>query len=168
MSRNCRTGYLLFGVLFSPLAFGSEALLTITATGHRYPPPYWADEAGKAIPGIVLEFRGASTAEQPYQDVTSDTKYVRLIDALNYPASIALKQPQSCFIGNTKVGDNHVGIIHDGTPYYGPNGSINIHGPDEKQGIGMVFKSDGGYGRYSGLVTCQTDGSLTYTYFLPN
>lgn len=164
MMRNSLIGSFL-ALLCAPwTASANEALLTITATGYRYPPPFWADEGGRPIRGITLDFRGAATTDRPYQDVKSNTKQVRLVDALTYPASIILKQPKTCFIGTNRVGDNHVGIIHQGRPYYESAGRISINSPLEMQAIAMVFKGDGGYGRYTGVVSCGADGSLTYTY----
>ncbi len=140
--------------------FAREEILKIHVQGNISPTPKWVDTQGLSIKQIDLSFKSVAK-EKPDLDIDSQGSSIKLVNANNYPASVELKRPENCSIGNHKIQDKHVYFLQDSNVFKDDD-NFWVH--DHYHFYALRFSRDGKYAEFSGPVECDKEGSLTYKF----
>jgi hypothetical protein len=155
--------YTLFMTIgFQSSAYGSDAILTLTATGLIVRPPHWENAGNQVITNLNFDFSGVAELGQANKNVDSQLAKAKLVDFSRFSAPITIARPKKCFIGQTSVQDDDVHFIYNGQVFE-KNELFQIYS-EAVGSYGLRFSKNGNYRDKSGAVSCTTSGSLTYTY----
>jgi hypothetical protein len=152
--------FLVALITTSSSTIAADTVLDINVTGTIAAQPVWQDGSSANITAITLDFSGL-VAGPAAQDVDSAPSTAKLVNAIAYPASVALVRPANCTIGADAVNNADVHFLNNSTPVT-TDSSFDI-GANTDQSYALRFAAAGNYGDKSGAVSCDP-GSLTYTY----
>lgn len=150
-------------VASASLALGGTALaidvdLAMTVSGSRNAAPKWQDSTSADVTTLDFAFSGVVGAAA--SDVDSATVQAKLVNAISYPASVAVTAPGTCSIGATNVSAADVKVLHNSGV---ASASINLAN-NTLQNFAVRFAAAGGYGDKAGAITCSSNGRLRYSY----
>lgn len=147
---------------FASQASAATESVSLTATGTIAAAPQWQDGAGADLTSIVFNFGNLVASQVAAVDVTSAAVSAKLVNAAAYPATVSLVRPSGCSIGTRNITQSHVHLMHNGSAIT-TDASFSI-GSNANQTFALRYAAAGGYGTATGVVSCTTSGSLTYTY----
>lgn len=125
-------------------------------------PPYYADDTGTTITSIDFNFQNYADPD-PNNHVNSDTKYVQVVDAVVYPATVNVTPPTGCSIGASPIADNQLRLIFTSKTIRNTGGTVDFDN-GVVQSVRFRFRRQGNYASLTGVVSCSTTGQMIYTY----
>lgn len=144
------------------LASGNAAVLRLHATGTILPAPEWQDEKSRLVETLNLDFGGQMAYKDPATNRDSVAERAKLVNSSTDPAEVVLVRPKKCFIGITTVLDDFVYVLMDAVEL--STDQLVKFKRNFIYSIALRFSALGKYGSASGIVKCQTPGTLTYAY----
>lgn len=153
----------LFSSAFAQARVGPSRM-PFAISGQRVPRPQWQDQTGREISALNFEFRAIAQPESQAH-VDSRILRVRLKQADAYPVSAYLNLPSDCVVGFKSVPQEHVRLLTDATGHLQEHtdGPLQIMG-EGLSSYGIRFVDLAKLGKDSGIVSCQKNGSLTFSY----
>lgn len=141
--------------------FLSSLMSLLTQNTQQYPYWYWTDANQFPISFIKISFHRYAS-KNSLVDVESLDSEVRLISKNLYPLNIVLIRPQNCKIGTHNIRNEHV-VIGWQRQVYREDSVVTIPN-NQIQRVSLKFLAGGGYGKFSGSVSCEASGRIIYTF----
>lgn len=137
--------------------------LRLDVEGSIQPRPTWRDEDNRIIYSLTFKFNDISNPTNPRINIDSQMKIAKLVDTGKLLwISVEFFRPKDCRIGEGRVSDDHVYLIHNMHTHM-RDAAINIWQYRSNE-FKIRFSAEGAYGALSGAVVCKSPGMLRYTY----
>lgn len=165
---NLKLGYIVPALISVALLHGTvvrsaDVDLRLDVEGSIQPRPTWRDANNQIITNLTFKFEDVSNPNNARASVDSQPSLAKLVDAGKLLwISVELSRPKKCRIGDGRISDEHVYLIHN-LRIHDNDGLINIWQYRNNE-FKIRFAAEGSYGSLAGAVFCETPGMLRYTY----